>query len=140
MGLKQPSSLFFLATHKSLCTSNTHFDFSMISFVIKNGGPQPVQCCSTLAVCSAIFSSDSSQTSTNFPKFDGFFGLIILPITDLVVARLSSASCSWRCQFLSSPLSLQIMSLSQYLGRSMVSPFPHCSKSHLSYVSYYLCF
>ena len=37
----------------------------MISFVIKNGGPQPVQCCFTLAVCSAIFSLDSSQISMN---------------------------------------------------------------------------
>ena len=55
--------------------------------------------------------------------------------TDLVVAHLSSACCSWRCRFPSSPVSLRLIQLSQYLGRSMVSPFPHSSKFPLFYVS-----
>ena len=55
--------------------------------------------------------------------------------TDLVVARLSSACCSWRCLFPSSPVSLRLIQLSQYLGRSMVSLFPHSSKFPLFYVS-----
>ena len=107
----------------------------MISFVIKNGGPQPVQCCFTLAVCSAIFSLDSSQISMNKLKkgYSEHNNLLFFP--DLVVARLSSACCSWRCQFPSSPVSLRLIQLSQYLGHSMVSPFPHSSKFPLFYVS-----
>ena len=94
----------------------------------------------------AVGATDSSSSyifSTNL--FSNLLcSLVTLAITcfteicffpDLVVARLSSACCSWRCRFPSSPVSLRLIQLSQYLGRSMVSLFPHSSKFPLFYVS-----
>ena len=83
-------------------------------------------------ICGVVFTSIISCTKM-LGTYINILEYVFFP--DLVVARLSSACCSWRCRFPSSPVSLRLIQLSQYLGRSMVSPFPHSSKFPLFYVS-----